>query len=438
MKTPISLHRHRQFSAATCALLFLSTVGTIALAEEPPPLRPAVVTGAGETAEKATEDALRNAVEQAVGALIDAKTMVEGEQVIQDKILRMSNAFVDKYDVLKRWSEGNLQYCRISAQVKSRELRATLAAEPIFKGKIEGQNLGAQVLGELNAKAGTGELFEQFLAELRVKTLFAKATGQPRPSTTAGSSKVVLQVPIEVGVDLPAYESIVESWLPRLRAAARSKATRSLSFKPMDPIAPDVRPNRFGGQGFLRLDSSDRNAEGSLAPKFWMGNLSPSNDINHSYFKNELNAVLFASREKPASYTASVRTVAVISGLSKSGRASVESLSIDKDVFCTLLRMIGTSVVLNAAVLDKTGKEVSGRSETFRARLLGTAESGYTYGYGTVIVVYPGNFEFHSSYTTTWNGIVSIPVASEELESLSSINLNIGVKISEGNTGPCQ
>lgn len=439
MTTPISISGLRQFSVAASALLLLSSVGMTVFADEPPPLRPVVVTGAGETAEKATEDALRNAVEQAVGALIDAKTMVEGDQVIQDKILRMSNAFVERYDVLKRWSEGNLQYCRISAQVKSRELRATLAAEPVFKGKVEGENLGAQVLGELTAKAGTGELFEQFLKDLQAKTLFAKVTSQPRAATTTGSNKVVLQVPVEVGVDLQAYESIVASWLPKLRAAARSKSTRSLSFKPMDPVSPDTPPNR-NMRGLLSPATSASGREGSLVPKLWMGNLSPSNDVNHSYFTNELNAVLFASREKPPSYTAAVRTVAVISGLSKSGRASVESLSIDKDVFCTLLPMIDTAVVLNAAVLDKVGKEVSGRSETFRARLLGTVEKhDNTYGYGTAIVVYPGHYEGRWAYTTTWNGFVEMPVASQELESLSSLNLNIGVKRSKDPWfPPCQ
>lgn len=439
MKAPIRLHGLRRFSAATFALFLLSSVGMTVLADEPPPLRSVVVTGAGETAEKATEDALRNAVEQAVGALIDAKTMVEGDQVIQDKVLRMSNAFVDSYDVLKRWSEGNLQYCRISAQVKSRELRATLAAEPVFKGKIEGENLGAQVLGDLTAKAGTGELFEQFLTDLQAKTLFAKVTGQPKAATTTGSNKVVLRVPVEVGVDLQAYESVVASWLPKLRVAARSKATRGLSFKPMDPVSQDTPPNR-NMRGLLSPDTSASGREGSLVPKLWMGNLSPSNDINHSYFTNELNAVLFASREKPPSNTAPVRTVAVISGLSKSGRASVESLSIDKDVFCTLLRRIDTAAVLNATALDKAGKEVSGRTVTFKARLLGTVESrDYTYGYGTAIVVYPGHYQRLWAYTTTWSGFVEIPVASEELESLSSLNLNISVNISKDPWfPPCQ
>lgn len=436
------LRRARLVIAAGLVGLAFISIQTEVLAEETAPLRQVLATGAGETTEKATEDALRNAVEQAVGALIDAKTMVEGDQVIQDKVLRLSNAFVEKYDVIKRWSDGGIQHCKISAQVRSRELRATLAAQPIFKGKIEGENLGAQVFGELNAKAGTGELFDQFLTELRTKTLFAKATGQPRPATTTGANKIDLRVPVEVGVDLQAYESVVATWLPKLRAAARAKATRSLSFKPMDPGNPEKRPTVFGGggRGALLPERSATYGEGALAPKFWMGNLSPSNDINHSFFIGEVTASLFSSREKPPSRDSDVRTVAVISNLSKSGRASVESLSIDKDVFCNLLQRLGGSLTLEATVIDKTGKEVSGRRETFKAwGVLGLAlDSSNNYGYGTAIVIYPGNYEHHSSYTSTWYGPFSIPVVSEELQSLSSIKLNLTINDSRRNSVRCQ
>src|SRR5712692_9942416 len=72
--------------------------GLLALAgEEPAAYRTVVAEGVGQTAEDARKDAFRNAVRQAVGALIDAETLVQNDQVIKDEVLTYSNALVKSY-----------------------------------------------------------------------------------------------------------------------------------------------------------------------------------------------------------------------------------------------------------------------------------------------------------------------------------------------------
>jgi hypothetical protein len=247
-----------------------------------------------------------------------------------------------------------------------------------------------------------------------------------------------LKIPVEVGVDLPTYESLVASWLPRLRAAARAKATRSLSFKAMDASDPELKLRR-DTLGALIVDKrATYDAIVGLAPRLWMGPPSPYiGNVDRNRFEEEVKTALFSSRGSPPSRQADLRTVAIISNLSRSGRASVESLSIDKDVFCRLWELVGGPLSLNATVLDGSGKEISGRNQTFDGSHVGVlgavidnevyfgrvAEG--TYSYGTAIVVYPGNYEHKSAYTTTWHGSFSLSVASDELQSLSSIRLTL-------------
>lgn len=58
--------------------------------------------GVGDTAVDAEKDALRNAVENALGALIDSETLVKNNMVIQDNIYRQSTGFVRSYEVVDK------------------------------------------------------------------------------------------------------------------------------------------------------------------------------------------------------------------------------------------------------------------------------------------------------------------------------------------------
>ena len=48
--------------------------------------QPITVAGYGTTADEAERDALRNAVEQAVGTLVDSATLVQNNMLINDEI----------------------------------------------------------------------------------------------------------------------------------------------------------------------------------------------------------------------------------------------------------------------------------------------------------------------------------------------------------------
>ena len=57
-------------------------------------VREVVATGFGINPQKAEEQALMAAVRSAIGVYLDANTIVANEEVIQNRILSLSNGFV--------------------------------------------------------------------------------------------------------------------------------------------------------------------------------------------------------------------------------------------------------------------------------------------------------------------------------------------------------
>jgi hypothetical protein len=62
-----------------------------------------VATGAGETPDAARQNAFSAAIEQVVGALVDAETIVKNDQVVRDQVLTYSRGYVEEFDVVASW-----------------------------------------------------------------------------------------------------------------------------------------------------------------------------------------------------------------------------------------------------------------------------------------------------------------------------------------------
>ena len=54
--------------------------------------------GRGTTAEEALKDSFRDAVERAVGVFVDAEQQAENDELIRDKVLTQSNAYIENYN----------------------------------------------------------------------------------------------------------------------------------------------------------------------------------------------------------------------------------------------------------------------------------------------------------------------------------------------------
>ncbi len=200
----------------------------------------ALCTGTAIAAEGADSDAslknaLRAAVQQAVGTMIDAKTMVENDEVISDKILSHSGGYVVKYDVIgEPKSEGGLVTTRIQAVVKSNELRQTLESEKVITVAFDGKDVSAEMftirLQTESAAEILPSLFEGFPGDF----ISVKMEGEPE----VDKEKNKFIVPVRVDLDVAKTKAFIKRVDEFFKTASKEKAVTSRA-------TVDTRKNRF-------------------------------------------------------------------------------------------------------------------------------------------------------------------------------------------------
>ena len=127
-------------SGIVCLLLWMMAVLVCA--------SPVTVTGQGSTERNALHDAMRQAIEQQIGVLIDSRTYVENYQVINDRIYTQSAGYIESYEVLQSGSANGLWQVTITAQVRSEALRTDLMSK-LQKKALIGANMQDPRIGVL-------------------------------------------------------------------------------------------------------------------------------------------------------------------------------------------------------------------------------------------------------------------------------------------------
>jgi hypothetical protein len=121
--------------------------GSIDLEQHNSPQGESIVksTGLGNSPKEAEKQALSEAVRQVVGALLDAKTLIENENVIEDRILTVNSGFVDGYEIISpaRLNSDGVYELTIRARIR-RNTIATALEKAGVRGEIAGQNLWAE------------------------------------------------------------------------------------------------------------------------------------------------------------------------------------------------------------------------------------------------------------------------------------------------------
>ncbi len=113
-------------------------------------------TGQGSTERNALHDAMRQAIEQEVGLLIDSRTYVQNYQVINDRIYTQSSGYIESYDVLDKSFFNGIWKVDIRAQVRSEALRTDLMSK-LQKKALIGANMQDPRIGVLAADANGTE-----------------------------------------------------------------------------------------------------------------------------------------------------------------------------------------------------------------------------------------------------------------------------------------
>ncbi|MFH2013272.1 MAG: flagellar assembly protein T N-terminal domain-containing protein [Pseudomonadota bacterium] len=105
--------------------------------------------------DNAVEDALRKAVEQAVGTIVSSETMVENFQLLNDRIYTKTEGYIQKYKIISETSAENIYKVIVEATVTLGNLKNDLATigllmarkhKPRVMVMIAEQNIGQQYL----------------------------------------------------------------------------------------------------------------------------------------------------------------------------------------------------------------------------------------------------------------------------------------------------
>jgi len=205
----------RTFSYIALALIVTWLVFMpYSLAEEVDDFMTVVVTGVGKDSDAALKNALRAAVEQAVGVLVDTETFVENDNLISDKILSLSRGFVSAYRPIgePQTGEDGLVTVRIKAEVERTALRNRLKDAKVIVEDVDGGSLYAETVTKINAMKSEQEMWQivpAFLKESKFpESLYgAKIIGKP----TYDPEKRKTTVKFEVFVDNGRYNAFVDS-----------------------------------------------------------------------------------------------------------------------------------------------------------------------------------------------------------------------------------
>ena len=185
--------------------------------------------GVGLSPSAALKDAFREAVRQVVGTVVDGQTLVENDELIEDKVLTYSDGFVKKYEKLGERSADGLIRVKIRADVEQRSLVMKLEAANISVKRMEGKSLFAETITQLDAEKNATALLKKALGDLPA---LLTAENEDAPEYDRQASEVVLN--ISVGVDEKAYQAFAErlgNLLKKIRLTEDSLLIKATSAK---------------------------------------------------------------------------------------------------------------------------------------------------------------------------------------------------------------
>ena len=123
-------------------------------------------TGVGTTQDEAMKAANKAAIEQVVGTMVDAATLVENDELVEDRILTYSAALIaDSKIVGTPKSADGLITVKVKATVKKTALRERLVAEKLVSVELDGESLWAQMVSAQDNLADAEAMIADVLAK---------------------------------------------------------------------------------------------------------------------------------------------------------------------------------------------------------------------------------------------------------------------------------
>ena len=184
-------------------------------------------TGYGTTVDEAKKAAVRSAVEAVVGTMVDAETLVENDEIVEDKILSYSAGLVEDVKVVgepKKTGDG-LFKVRVQAKVKKTALVERIKTATKSEAEVSGESLYLRMTAAKrnldDAEAVMKKLFDPDRIGLLLKA--APDPGETGSALILDDATGEVTVNVKVWVDMAAYRTYVDELLEKLAPMATEK-----------------------------------------------------------------------------------------------------------------------------------------------------------------------------------------------------------------------
>lgn len=227
---------NRILSLIVCVGVWLSLAPAKGQSPAEPPTVQVMATGVGLDADKALRNALRNAVEQTVGMVVDAQTLVKNEQIIKDQVLTYSDGYVEKFEKFREGKrDDGLFEVKITAVVKRRQLIEKLQQSKVIATRVDGQSLFGELATQMAAGKNAAQLLEKALEGLPLNLLFARVAEQKPKIEAMTDASVTGTWTVLVSYDYDAYRTRVLPVLHKtLMDISKKRCTGPLFVKQTD------------------------------------------------------------------------------------------------------------------------------------------------------------------------------------------------------------
>ena len=208
-----------------------------------------VASGYGTTADDAKKAAIRAAVEQVVGSMVDAETLVENDELVRDEILSYSAGLVESAEFVgePRKTPAGLVEVRIRAVVKKTKIEAKLPKSEKVVREVSGQSLFAKrVSGKQNledAEAVMKKVFDPEKVRACVKADLVPLNDEGAVLDVDPATGEVF-ADVKVWVDMDAYGKWTKEIVEKIGPMAEKR--EEISDRQGDSYFWRVAPGHYG------------------------------------------------------------------------------------------------------------------------------------------------------------------------------------------------
>ena len=195
----------------------------------------------GLTPQEAIQNAFLHAVQKAIGARVKTKTLVDGDELVEDSVLILSDGFISDYDKLSSRREAGLCYERIKATVQRRDISEKPSAAEAAR---DASGLYAEAFTKVQrrrvAMAFLQDALDRFNSDLLDVTLLGRDKTEVEPDDL---DHVRIQCDLRLKISMDRYREIYTDLLASLTALARTKGSfsaKTATLKPSDDAASPI------------------------------------------------------------------------------------------------------------------------------------------------------------------------------------------------------